>query len=597
MGIKHFWYYIRTHYANNNQEEIIKQHMSKQQQLNIPIDNLLIDMNGIFHTAAQQTFNYGNYKKIPSFLTKTYDRRSQKEKQADLYRNITNYIEDLLFITNTRKRVIMCVDGPAPLSKQNQQRQRRSKSAKEADVQDFDRNCITPGTVFMDYLSRYIDFYIKTQMSNPDSRWRNLEVVYSNDKSPGEGEHKLMNYLRKYANNNSQESYCLFGCDADLIMLGFSSHIKNFYILRNNNMDNSFDLINIDKLGDKLLDDLKWEPENNQLEIHAFNKKKAMNDFILLCFMVGNDFLPNIPSIEIIQDGIDLIIDTYKEICKKFGHITSYEIDQPTSVKFNPEILGMYLETIGKCEQSNLLKKARQKGTYYQDTILEACTFIEHKENAQSSGVVGLKVVDINVDADKYVQLYCDIHFPNESLEKISHSYLEGMQWILSYYTNGVSNWNWCYKYHHAPPASVIAKHIKTYKHVNYPKTYPSPPFLQLLAVMPPKSAKLLPRPLDSLLTSNESPLKPFCPDDFVIDLAGKRKEWEGIPILPMVDIDVLKSVYDRYIGFVDEQNARRNIHGKTFVYSYSQHNPETVHKSYYGTIYNCKVKISMIDI
>ena len=40
--------------------------------------------------------------------------------------------------------------------------------------------------------------------------------------------------------------------------------------------------------------------------------------------MVGNDFLPHIPSIEIIEDGIELIFEIYNEICTSYGHITSY---------------------------------------------------------------------------------------------------------------------------------------------------------------------------------------------------------------------------------------------------------------------------------
>ena len=130
------------------------------------------------------------------------------------------------------------------------------------------------------------------------------------------------------------------------------------------------------------------------------------------------------------------------------------------------------------------------------------------------------------------------------SQEQICHEYLEGMQWVISYYTRGVPNWKWNYKYHYAPPASILSNNLKTFQFKEYPHTTPSTPYQQLLCVLPPKSAKLIPEPLCNLLTNNNSPLKHFCPDVFEIDLAGKRKEWEGIVLLPNVDFELVQKAY-----------------------------------------------------
>ena len=68
----------------------------------------------------------------------------------------------------------------------------------------------------MDNLTKYLDWYIRCQMSvSPE--WQNLEVIFSNEKVAGEGEHKIINYLRKYQRKG--ESCCIHGMDADLIML------------------------------------------------------------------------------------------------------------------------------------------------------------------------------------------------------------------------------------------------------------------------------------------------------------------------------------------------------------------------------------------
>ena len=65
---------------------------------------------------------------------------------------------------------------------------------------------------------------------NTDDNWKNLEIIFSNEKVPGEGEHKIINYIRK--NAKESESFCIHGLDADLIMLGMSLNKNDIFIFR-----------------------------------------------------------------------------------------------------------------------------------------------------------------------------------------------------------------------------------------------------------------------------------------------------------------------------------------------------------------------------
>lgn len=573
MGIKHFFHWFKNQFGQNIHK------IKKEQQLpdvGVQIDTLLIDMNGIFHTSAQKVYEYGNFKPAPSLLTsKRHSTHTSLQLQIKLFKDVCMIVESILNIAKPTKRVILCVDGPAPLSKQNQQRQRRFRSAKEAtDDSLFNSNCITPGTKFMDHLTKYIDWYIRKKI-NSDSYWQSIQVIFSSEKVPGEGEHKLVNYIRCYGNQS--ESYCICGLDADLIMLALGTHMPKFYILREDtySTSNDFFCIDVGKISKNLSSMMKWEEEK-----YRFNHKSAIDDFIFLCFMLGNDFLPHIPSIEIIENGIELMLEVYRQVGTSYGHITNNICGR---VQFNPKTLGVMLGTIGQHEKENFERKLMKKKSFFADEVLENCSVqVEDKW-----------VVDI----DKYKNDYYTSHFPDGTdEEKLCHQYLEGMQWVLSYYTQGVPNWKWNFPYHYAPPASTLSLHTNNFVFPRYGRTIPSTAFQQLLCVLPPKSANLIPEPLGELLTDETSPLVKFCPIDFKVDLSGKRKEWEGIVLLPQVDYDVVRECYLEKFSLVSDQNKKLNLVGKTKVYEYIPGLPGNFN-SFYGNIEKCCVRSIDFDI
>ena len=73
------------------------------------------------------------------------------------------------------------------------------------------------------------------------------------------------------------------------------------------------------------------------------------------------------------------------------------------------------------------------------------------------------------------------------------------------------------------------------------------------------------------MLTDKDSLLKQFCPENIEIDLSGKRKEWEGIVILPIVDINLVKQSYLKLINKVNNYDSKLNITGRSFLYKYDE--------------------------
>jgi 5'-3' exonuclease len=93
---------------------------------------------------------------------------------------------------------------------------------------------LSTGTPFMTRLSDQMRYFINKKISE-DSNWRDVEVVFSGHEVPGEGEHKIMEYIRlsrAQPDYNPNIRHCLYGLDADLIMLGLLSHDPHFCLLR-----------------------------------------------------------------------------------------------------------------------------------------------------------------------------------------------------------------------------------------------------------------------------------------------------------------------------------------------------------------------------
>jgi len=209
-----------------------------------PVDNLYLDMNGIIHNCA-----------YPRDSDTGPKHRFSKQKIA---LSIFQYIEKLFDYIKPKKYFFMAVDGVAPRAKMNQQRQRRFRSAQDAeeakrlalasgdsypdDKDLFDSNCITPGTEFMCELSAQLKYWIRKKVTE-DYHWQQCHIIFSGHDVPGEGEHKIMEFIRgrkSLKNYFPNERHCIYGLDADLIMLALVSHEAHFTLLREEVKFNNF---------------------------------------------------------------------------------------------------------------------------------------------------------------------------------------------------------------------------------------------------------------------------------------------------------------------------------------------------------------------
>lgn len=121
-----------------------------------------------------------------------------------------------------------------------------------------------------------------------------------------------------------------------------------------------------------------------------------------------------------------------------------------------------------------------------------------------------------------------------DKLHDLAYRYIEGLQWVLHYYYDGVVSWGWFYDYHYAPKISDL-RGIGDFV-FNFNLGQPFRPFEQLMGVLPDLSNAIIPDAYRDLMSDPASPIIDFYPRDFVQDLNGKKAEFEAIVKIPFID-------------------------------------------------------------
>ena len=264
MGIPvYFSHIIREH------SSILKKINQKQNSFDI----FFFDANSIIYDSYylnKDNYNNHNYDFI----------------ESDIIKNSIEKIKNILNLFHIQTEVVICLDGVAPLSKLNQQKQRRFKSVITKQITNKKENwntcAITPGTNFMSKLNKELKIFSENHNYN-------FDIIVLDSNHNGEGEQKIFNYIRsKYKINLTNykniisKNICIYGLDSDLIMLSLlhSYSIRNIYLYRdtpdfikqiNKRLDpNTNYIIDIHKLGVQLQH--KLYPNNITTHNNSNNK-------------------------------------------------------------------------------------------------------------------------------------------------------------------------------------------------------------------------------------------------------------------------------------------------------------------------------------
>jgi 5'-3' exoribonuclease 2 len=643
-------------------------------------------------------------------------------------------------------------DGVAPRAKMNQQRSRRFRAAQDAKEKEedkkkliellkqqnggvlkeesaevmakkaFDSNSITPGTPFMDILAASLRYWCSYKL-NSDPAWAKLKVIISDATVPGEGEHKIMEFVRSQRGSPDHDPntrHVIYGLDADLIMLGLATHEPHFRVLREDVFFQETKSRMCKICGQKGHDEKNCKGEARdaseaegieksssplkpfiwlhvsilreylavELEVPGlpfrFDLERAIDDWVFLCFFVGNDFLPHLPALEIRENGINTLMAIWKDnlahmggYVTKDGHADLERVqvilhglakqedaifrrrkeqedrreanfkrrklqqenggrngfrDTPTNNRRRgppPEAAGppdgiplfpvtglpskhggkatahdqvMTQRGIDRVNLANksaasLLKSKTQAAMAQANsaTVPEGEPNTPEKPspsalgkrkasimeedgsstpggtNTSEAGTPSAAEAEGPVDTvrlweEGYADRYYEQKFHVDPKDiafrhKVARAYAEGLAWVLMYYFQGCPSWEWYYPYHYAPFAADFVDISKM--ELNFEKGRISRPFEQLMSVLPAASRHAIPEVFHDLMTNEDSDIIDFYPEDFVVDLNGKKMAWQGIALLPFIDMPRLLGAMDTKYPMLSLEDQARNRVGK----------------------------------
>lgn len=579
-----------------------------------------IDANGPLHNAAQRCFNYGGGRCIIDPLADL----TLEERMTATFELLFEKIMAVCEITLPQKVLYIAFDGPAPLAKQTQQRQRRIipkseesysihgngctaadrardieaglEASANTDGIRFSSNALTPGTMFMFRMQQYLNYAIRREFTR-NKKWENLTVYFSPPTVPGEGEHKIMEYIRTLPESERDEAkHCMFGPDGDLLMLTLATYTRKMFLLRqdefNVGMYHLFDMGYIRRHLPKAISITR--PTDD-----------VINDFMVEGFFVGNDFLPKIQMFDELEKGIEMMVDTYAPISSSVHLTEGGKLNIPGFYKFVKSLAAREEKELFRI--ATMTRKRRNHTTRELEVVPEKFEYTNLKKSLSGG----------RLDFEKYRRLYYtkvfDAETPpfgeedeiisssspsEEKIEEMCYAYVKSFVWVLEYYLHGIVGWHWYYPYHYAPLMTDLARLLRKLAagdgDSSSPTVFefdmgePSLPFEQLASVLPRTSMHLLPSEYRGVVDSPK--LQKYYPDPSTVrfDYEGKTQEHEVIVLLPFIDVNRIRKVVRK---ITPRKRYLRNEFGKVKKFKYTP--KRKGYRCLYGKIprMTCKVK------
>ena len=538
MGIPSYFSHIIRNYSN------IIHSLKYLKNDNVSFNKLFMDCNSIIYDVVHSNKYEGN----------------DQYYEEQIIKNVIIKIEDYITFIKPIDTIFIAFDGVAPFAKMEQQRTRRYKNdfLSKVNYNDdiinindkykssiWNTSAITPGTDFMNKLSQQLSYHFSSFKYNKN------KIIVSGSNEPGEGEHKLFEYIRK--NNSINDNIALYGLDSDLIMLSIF-HLKycnNIFVFREAQefiksslpVDVSGELpyfLDINHLSNSIINEMSC----------CDNDIRRVYDYVFLCFLLGNDFLPHFPAMNIRTHGIETLLTIYRNVLGIDDE--TYIINKNMEISWNN--FRKIITIVSKNEHEYLIREHnnRQRFDNYKFPERNA----DEKEKMLQNIPIIYRGQEYYISPEtkgwenRYYKTLFNVIPTDNIIKEICINYMEALEWVFLYYTSGCVNWRWKYNYNYPPLFTDLLKYIPHFK-TNFIKKNAEPAFnssTQLAYVIPKSNHFLLKDNVRSYLNVN---YKNLYKDNYKYEWAYCRYFWESHPLLPHIDIELLNN-WDKIFNAYD---------------------------------------------
>ena len=516
MGIPLYFHKITNHFKS-----VVSPHNPER------CDRLFLDFNGVVHNCAREVRMRANATTV-----------SKDEFEALLIKDVIAYTESLCDYARPRELLCICIDGVAPLAKIQQQRKRRYlsawlKSKVKEEGYPWDTNAISPGTPFMHKLNAALKRFVTEKNALSDGRSA-PKYRLSDSTEHGEGEHKIFDLIASIAHTESCVDV-IYGLDADLIMLSMLCRRTKKFLMREpqnfsstpNPTNAPFLWFDVDACRSMVLD--------------YYGDSVDIESYVILCALIGNDFLPTLTYLTIFNNGVDAIMAAYKIVLESgCGPVVYYEDGRYT---LNSTTLSLLLNQL-KCAEDDECKKLHDK--YHNKTMV----LHTHKQKIENYGIthknVSTKTMfrSNNWRSNYYLHLFDMNIYKDSVIASCCQQYVNGILWMVEYYLNKRTSNAWCYTYNYSPTILDLYNYLEVNKK-ELGNVVVDSMFVdndtsidedtQLLMIMPAGSFGVLPLKLQRMLSTNVT-VRYYYPKTFKIETYLKSKLHECYPILPQFE-------------------------------------------------------------
>ena len=482
------------------------------------------------------------------------------------------------------KDIGVCLDGVAPRAKMMQQRKRRFMGmfratlekeagllvAGGAHVPSWDTCAISPGTAFMGTMAAHLRR--RAAVAGAENIW------VSPADEPGEGEHKIFERLGSIPAGGPT---LIYGLDADLIMLSLVSHRPSIYLMREPTLAgipglpppsplSPFIYVNIDALRAGILSSVrqhyKWPVTDDALKNTYIDEAKTwIETYIVLCFFLGNDFLPPLPALTLKSDGLETLLHAYGRVRKMFPgqELVSLETGDMSWDMMAALLEDLAVQEDARVHEACVANVERRSHAREPADLIEFYPSVPQNRDpvahaiASGGGGGGGKGAGTGTGGNNWRLAYYmglfDIRRANapQVMRESTMFYLKGLPWVFNYYTRRAKDPKWFYPYGYAPLVRDLVNTMQAEKaELENKSRYAEgradglfvEPVVQLLSILPPTSVDLLPLAARAFMTSNAPGCKHFYPKTFKVHTFLKTRLWECHPKLPVLDVDWIEA-------------------------------------------------------